>query len=199
METNQNPEVEQFNLRAATYETASSQGYFFDKVQRRVLKLAKEKCEPNDILDVGCGTGRLLRKAKQQWPYARLVGIDAADKMIQQATQLFPEAEFHVAMAEALPLSDASVDIAFSTLSFHHWTNQLKGISEIARVLRPKGLFVLADITIPRWMSVFVRHFRRNSPATTREIFMQAGLTVELQQQPLRWSRVLLVTAGRKN
>ncbi|HYA77386.1 MAG TPA: class I SAM-dependent methyltransferase, partial [Verrucomicrobiae bacterium] len=95
METNQNPEVEQFNLRAATYETASSQGYFFDKVQRRVLKLAKEKCEPNDILDVGCGTGRLLRKAKQQWPYARLVGIDAADKMIQQATQLFPEAEFH--------------------------------------------------------------------------------------------------------
>ena len=199
METKQNPDVEQFNRRAATYENASSQGYFFDRVQRRVLKLAKEKCEPKDILDVGCGTGRLLRKAKQQWPNARLVGVDAADKMIQQATQLFPEAEFHVAMAEALPLPDASVDLAFSTLSFHHWANQAKGISEIARVLRPQGLFVLADITIPRWMLVFVRHFRHNNPAKIREMFTQAGLTVELQQQPLRWSRVLLVTAGRKH
>jgi len=199
METKQNPDVERFNRRAATYETASSQGYFFDRVQRRVLKLAKEKCEPKDILDVGCGTGLLLRKAKQQWPNARLVGVDAADKMIQQATQLFPEAEFHVAMAEALPLPDASFDLAFTTLSFHHWTNQVKGISEIARVLRPQGLFVLADITIPRWMLVFVRHFRHNSPATIREMFTQAGLTVELQQQPLRWSRVLLVTAGRKH
>ena len=199
METKQNPDVEQFNRRAATYENASSQGYFFDRVQRRVLKLAKEKCEPRDILDVGCGTGRLLRKAKQQWSNAHLVGIDAAAKMIQQATQLFPEAEFHVAMAEALPLPDASVDLAFSTLSFHHWANQAKGISEIARVLRPQGLFVLADITIPRWMLVFVRHFRHNNPAKIREMFTQAGLTVELQQQPLRWSRVLLVTAGRKH
>ncbi len=78
-----------------------------------------------------------------------MIGVDAAEKMIEQATQLFPEAEFHVAMAEALPLPDASVDLAFSTLSFHHWANQAKGISEVARVLRPQGRFLLADITIP--------------------------------------------------
>ena len=200
METKQpNPDVEHFNRRAATYETASSQGYFFDRIQGRVLKLAKEKSTPKIILDVGCGTGRLLRKAKQQWPNSRLVGVDAADKMIQQATQLFPEAEFHVAMAEALPLPDASVDLAFSTLSFHHWANQAKGISEIARVLRPQGLFLLGDIVIPHWLSLFVRHFRFNSPTKIRGMFTQAGLTVELQQQPWRWSRVLLVTVGRKH
>ncbi len=200
METKQqNPDVEHFNRRAATYETACSQGYFFDRVQRRVLKVAKEKSSPEVILDVGCGTGRLLRKAKQQWPNARLVGVDAADKMVQRATQLFPEAEFHVAMAEALPLPDASVDLAFSTLSFHHWTNQAKGISEIARVLRSQGMFLLADITIPRWLLLFVKHFRYNSPTKIREMFAQAGLTVELQQQPWRWSRVLLVTVGLKH
>jgi ubiquinone/menaquinone biosynthesis C-methylase UbiE len=200
METKQqNPDVEHFNCRASTYETASSQSYFFDRVQRRVLKLAKEKSDPEVILDVGCGTGRLLRKAKRQWPNARLVGIDAADKMIEQATQLFPEAEFHVAMAEALPLPDVSVDLAFSTLSFHHWANQAKGISEIARVLRPQGLFLLADITIPHWLLLFVKHFRYNNPAKIRDMFMQAGLTVEVQQQPWRWSRVLLVTGGRKH
>jgi hypothetical protein len=36
----ENADVEHFNRRAATYETASSQGYFFDRVQRRVIKLA---------------------------------------------------------------------------------------------------------------------------------------------------------------
>jgi len=195
----QNPDVEHFNRRAATYETASSQGYFFDRVQRRVLKLAKNQSSPEVIMDVGCGTGRLLRKAKQQWLNARLVGVDAAGKMIQQATQLFPEAEFHVAMAEALPLPDASVDLAFSTLSFHHWADQARGISEIARVLRPQGMFLLADIIIPQWLSLFVSHFRFNSPAQIREMFKQAELTVELQQEPWQWSRILLVTVGRKH
>lgn len=192
-----NEDVEQFNRRASTYETASSQGYFFDRVQRRVLKLSRDQ-NPHVVMDVGCGTGRLLRKANLQWPNAHFVGVDAAEKMIHQATQLFPEAEFHVAMAEALPLPDASVDLAFSTLSFHHWADQAKGISEVARVLRPQGKFLLADIVIPRWMMLFVRHFKRSSPKTVRDMFTRAGLTVELQQQPWLWSRVLLITVGKK-
>ena len=199
METKQdNPDVERFNKRAASYERASSQGYFFDRIQRRALNLARDKSSPEVIMDVGCGTGRLLRKAKEQYPHAHLIGVDPAEKMIQEAAMLLPEAEFHVAMAEALPLPDASVDLAFSTLSFHHWTNQAKGVSEIARVLRPQGKFLLADIVIPRWLSLFVRHFRYNSPDRIHEMFTQAGLTVELQQQPWQWSRVLLIVAGRK-
>ncbi len=193
-----NADVQHFNRRAATYETARSQGYFFDRIQRKVLNLAKSDT-PQAVLDVGCGTGRLLRKAKQQWPSARLIGVDAAEKMIEQANQLFPQAEFHVAMAEALPLPDASVDLAFSTLSFHHWADQAKGVSEVARVLRPQGRFLLADITVPHWLSVFVKHFKHNSPSRIREIFTEAGLTVELQQRPWRWSRVLTVTVGRKS
>ena len=200
MDTKQeNVDVEHFNKRAASYENASSQSYFFDRVQRRVLRLARNQTSPEVILDVGCGTGRLLRKAKQQYPNALLVGVDAAEKMIQQAAQLLPEAQFHVAMAEALPLPNASVDLSFSTLSFHHWANQAKGISEVARVLRPQGRFLLADIVIPGWMSPLVRHFRYNSPHKIREMFQQAGLNVELQQQPWRWSRVLLITAGGKS
>jgi len=194
----ENADVERFNRRAGTYENASSQGYFFDRVQRRVLSSAGDETSPEVIMDVGCGTGRLLRKAKQQYPNAHLIGVDAAEKMIEQAVGFLPEGEFHVAMAEALPLPDKSVDLAFSTLSFHHWTNQAKGISEVARVLRPQGRFLLADIVIPRWLSLFIRHFRYNSPARIREMFTRAGLNVELQQQPWRWTRVLLIIAGRK-
>ena len=191
-------DVQEFNRRAATYETSSEQGHIFDRVQRTVLNLAKTERSPEAILDVGCGTGRLLRKAKEQWPNSRLIGVDAAEKMIEQAKQLFTQAEFHFAIAESLPLPDASVDLAFSTLSFHHWTDQAKGVSEVARVLRPHGRFLLADIVPPFGLSFFTRHFKRNNPKKMREMFAEAGLNVELQQRPWRWSRFLVVTVGRK-
>jgi ubiquinone/menaquinone biosynthesis C-methylase UbiE len=162
------------------------------------MNLAKTQSHPNAILDVGCGTGRLLRKAKELWPNARLIGVDAADKMIEEAKKLFPEAEFHVAMAESLPLPNASVDLTFSTLSFHHWINQAKGVSEVARVLRPQGRFLLADIVPPFGLSFFTSHFKRNSPKKMREMFVEAGLAVELQQRQWRWSRFFVVTVGRK-
>jgi ubiquinone/menaquinone biosynthesis C-methylase UbiE len=101
-------------------------------------------------------------------------------------------------MAESLPLPDASIDLAFSTLSFHHWTDQAKGVSEVARVLRPQGRFLLADIVWPFVLSFFTRHFKRNNPKKMREMLVEAGLNVELQQRPWRWSRFLVVTVGRK-
>jgi ubiquinone/menaquinone biosynthesis C-methylase UbiE len=199
MEPNRNEaDVQDFNRRAATYETLRRQSYIFDRVQRVVLGLAKAQSSPEAILDIGCGTGRLLRKAKELWPNAQVVGVDAADKMIEEAKKLFPEAEFYVAMAESLPLPDASVDLAFSTLSFHHWIDQAKGVSEVARVLRPHGRFLLADIVPPLGLSFLSRHFKRNNPKKMRVMFVEAGLAVELQQRQWRWSRVLVVTVGKK-
>ncbi|MGD0994878.1 MAG: class I SAM-dependent methyltransferase [Candidatus Bathyarchaeia archaeon] len=199
METNQKKaDVQDFDRRSATYENSRRQGYIFDRVQRIVLDLAKNGKKPESILDVGCGTGRLLRKAKEYWPDARLIGVDPAEGMIQQATQLLSDAEFHVAMAESLPLPDASVDLVFSTLSFHHWSDQANGVGEIARVLRLQGRFLLADIMMPFGLSLVIRHFKRNNPVKTREMFTQAGLNVEFQQRRWRWSRILVVTGGKK-
>jgi ubiquinone/menaquinone biosynthesis C-methylase UbiE len=199
MTTNQKKtDVQDFDRRSATYENSRRQGYIFDRVQRIVLDLANNGKKPESILDVGCGTGRLLRKAKEYWADARLIGVDPAEGMIQQATQLLSDAEFHVAMAESLPLPDASVDLVFSTLSFHHWSDQAKGVSEIARILRSEGRFLLADIMMPFGLSLFARHFKRNNAAKTREMFAQAGLNVEFQQRPWLWSRILVVTGGKK-
>jgi ubiquinone/menaquinone biosynthesis C-methylase UbiE len=199
MATNQKKtDVQDFERRSATYENSRRQGYIFDRVQRIVLDLAKNWKKPESILDVGCGTRRLLRKVKEHWPDARLIGVDPAEGMIQQATQLLSDAEFHVAKAESLPLPDASVDLVFSTLSFHHWSDQAKGVSEIARVMRSQGRFLLADIMIPFGLSHVIRHFKRNNPAKTREMFAQAGLNVEFQQRPWLWSRILVITGGKK-
>jgi ubiquinone/menaquinone biosynthesis C-methylase UbiE len=172
-------DVASFDRRAKSYERSLTQGFFFGPIQKRVLDLAGSLPESSTVLDVGCGTGRLLRAAAERWPKAQLFGVDPAAKMIEVARKLNPHALFHVAPADAIPLPDGSVSIAFTTLSFHHWADQLAGVKEVCRVLRPGGRFILADVCLPdllRWLLGNLH--RSSSPAVLRGLFEQAGLTV---------------------
>ncbi|HXZ98376.1 MAG TPA: class I SAM-dependent methyltransferase [Candidatus Acidoferrum sp.] len=187
-------DVREFNRRSTTYESSRKQWLFFDRLQRAVLGLVESEANPESILDVGCGTGRLLRKAGERWPNSRLIGVDPAEGMIEKARLLMPNATFYVGMAESLPLPDASVDLAFSTASFHHWRDKVQGVCEVRRVLRPGGRFFLADIWPPLGLSRVFRHFRANDPARVRDVFVRAGLNVQAQRKLM--GRFLLVTAG---
>ena len=187
--------VTEFNRRSRTYETSWEQWLIFDRVHRIVLDFAKE-IDPGCVLDIGCGTGRLLRKAGECWPSAQLIGVDHAEGMVERARSLTPNATFHLSSAESLPLPDSYVDLAFSTLSFHHWSNQRQAVKQVARVLRPGGHFVLADISPPLGIWKIVRHFQTNSPSRIREKFEFAGLTVVTQKRFL--GRFLLVTLGER-
>jgi ubiquinone/menaquinone biosynthesis C-methylase UbiE len=135
---------------APTYDRHWLQRIVFEPVQRTVLELAQETvANPSAILDVGCGTGRLLRIAASRFPRANLVGIDAAAEMVKQAQASIPDASkirFQQAVAENLPFQDHQFDLVFSTLTFHHWRDQAKGISEVGRVLAPGGRWLLADV-----------------------------------------------------
>jgi len=137
---------------------------------------------PRALLDVGCGTGRLLRRAAERWPGARLVGVDPAQGMIDAARRLTPGATFHQGQGEALPLEDASVDAAFSTISFHHWADQPAGLREVRRVLRPGGRFCLVDITLPRFVAPVIPHARVHTRREMAALFAGAGLSVVIQK-----------------
>lgn len=141
-------DVDRFNRWASEYDQHWMQRTIFEPVQRTVLKLAAEQVpQPGGILDVGCGTGKLLGSAQIRFPGAQLVGIDAAIEMVRQAQASNPSGtiQFQQAMAEELPFPDASFDLVFSTMTFHHWQNQGHGIAEIARVLTPRGRWLLAE------------------------------------------------------
>ena len=105
------------NLTAGpgTYEESWFQYLYFDRIHTGVLRFVTVKSAPGDIVDVGCGTGRLLRKIRERWPHARLIGIDPAEGMVQKARHLMPDAAFMVSPAESIPLPDASADLVFST------------------------------------------------------------------------------------
>lgn len=153
-------DVERFSRWAPTYDRHVLQRLIFEPVQKTVLELAvAEVASPNAILDVGCGTGRLLRAAGERFPGARLEGIDAAEGMIEQA-KAAGGANFQVATAEHLPFPSAEFDLVFSTMTFHHWADQPQGIAEIARVLKPGGRWVLADFVATGVMRYVRRLFR---------------------------------------
>lgn len=189
-------DVEYFNRRSLTYETSFAQRFYFDRIQRAVLKLFEEGYTPEVVLDVGCGTGRLLRKVRERWPAARLIGVDQAPGMIGNARRLVPYATFYVGKAESLPLPDASVDLVLSTMSFHHWQDKEKALSEIGRVLRSGGRFFLADVLLPLGMSRFSRQLRWNNPAKIRKAFADAGL--HLRDQRRRFALWVLITVGER-
>jgi len=193
MNTKSNNDQTEFNRRAPTYERSWAQPLLFDRVHKVVLDLMASQSEeiaPQRILDVGCGTGRLLRKVGTRWPRAQLAGLDAAREMIEVARHLTPAATFYVGVAESLPLPDASVDVVLSTDSFHHWDDRAAGVREVARVLRPGGRFFLADILITAALANIIGHLwpndlhsRKSNLATMRGFFAQAGLHVEIQRR----------------
>ena len=116
--------------------------------------------------------------------------------MLDVAQRLTPAARCYKGSGEALPLEDASVDLALSTMSFHHWRDQAAGVREVARVLRPAGAFLLADFTISPWLVGLLPRSRFHSAAQLRALFAQAGLPV--QAQPATLARLVRITIGTK-
>lgn len=157
-------DVERFDRWAETYDRHWMQRRIFEPVQRTVLDMAEEVVpRPGAILDVGCGTGRLLRSASARFPEAQLVGVDPAPEMVRQAELRTGDGSamgFQPASAEELPFPDQRFDLVFSTLTFHHWADQHEAVAEIARVLAPGGRWLLADFVATGLMR-YVRRLLR--------------------------------------
>jgi ubiquinone/menaquinone biosynthesis C-methylase UbiE len=120
------------------------------------------------VLDVGCGTGYLLRALGRRYPDAqRLCGIDAATQMIATASAFGGDdrLSFTVGVAEDLGYPAGTFDLVVSTTSFDHWTDQRAGLVECARVLRPGGHLVLVD-QFSRWLLPTLATSRRGKART---------------------------------
>jgi ubiquinone/menaquinone biosynthesis C-methylase UbiE len=135
---------------------------------------------PRRVLDVGCGTGYLLRLLAARYPQAaELAGIDAAPSMIETAHRAAddPRLRFTVGTAERLPYPDDVFDVIVSTTSFDHWADQLGGLRECARVLAPGGHLVLADQFSPLLLPTLLAG-RRGKARTQRrasQLLVAAG------------------------
>jgi len=93
----------------------------------------------DDILDLGCGTGRYSAALAGHFD-ARVTAVDPSEKMLaQSARKAEPAVRLMHGSGEAIPLPDDSVDMVFISMVFHHFTDPPAAAGECRRVLRAGG------------------------------------------------------------
>lgn len=101
-------------------------------------------------VDVACGTGRFLGSVMDNFPRLHAIGVDLSLPYLAEAARVLrphPGISLMQGAAEALPLSDSSVDLLTCVYLLHEVPRDIRqGIArEFARVLRPGGRVVIVD------------------------------------------------------
>jgi ubiquinone/menaquinone biosynthesis C-methylase UbiE len=138
--------VDTFERWAGTYDSGGFHAALCNTVHELVRRRAATFLPPRGaVLDVGCGTGRLLAVLRRDHPAAFMVGVDAAAAMVRAATARWPTVCFVRADARCLPFRDNQFDVVMATLAYRHWADRAGAAGELARVARPQGAVVVAD------------------------------------------------------
>jgi ubiquinone/menaquinone biosynthesis C-methylase UbiE len=184
-------DVQAFDERARTYDQGP-RAQFHARVRAATLDVVLRGAPgPSAVLDVGCGTGALLRALAEPLPAAELAGVDPAPAMLDVARASLGEGSrvrLEQATADRLPFAGDHFDLVLSTSSFHHWPDQLAGLCEIARVLRPEGRLVLVDVFAAGWVRPIAalrgRRDRMRTGPELQALLAAAGLALQA------WDRV---------
>ena len=117
-----------------------------------------------DVVDIAAGTGKLTRTLAQI--AGTLVAIEPDADLRAVLTRELPAVTVLDGTAEALPLPDASADVACAGQAFH-WFDVERALAEIGRVLRPRGV-VIAGWNLPpedgTWYDAVVAYLRVANP-----------------------------------
>lgn len=100
--------------------------------------------------DIACGPGTFLDQARRAFPRLPALGIDLSEAYLRETQRRVgrrPKLQPVVAKAESLPLANASLDLATCIYLFHELPDEIRiaVAREIARVVKPGGLFILVD------------------------------------------------------
>ncbi|MHA3915451.1 class I SAM-dependent methyltransferase [Halovulum sp. GXIMD14793] len=100
--------------------------------------------KPDNLLDVGCGEGRFCRMVAREG--IEVMGLDPTAAMLRQARLCDPDGRYVDGQAEALPFAAGSFDMVVSYLTLIDIEDYRKALSEMARVLRPSGHLLIANL-----------------------------------------------------
>ncbi len=101
------------------------------------------------LLDVGCGNGIFLSMVLEKF-YAKVAGIDISPGMIEKSRELLGHrADLRVGDSEHLPWEDGSFDIVTCIASFHHYPSPEPVLRGMRRVLKSRGIVMIADPWAP--------------------------------------------------
>lgn len=150
-----------FDRQAATYDTDKNGAH-----ARRLYPFILSKIGEfpgTDLLDVGCGTGEMLRLLSEHNPQMKLTGIDISERMLEKAGfKVGEKARLIPCDAEKMPFDDNSFDTVMCNDSFHHYPAPLNVLREFYRILKPGGVLLISDYRIGfplrQIMNLFIKY-----------------------------------------
>ena len=153
--------------------------------------IARELCAQGlgrDVLEIGAGSGSVAQQLLSISPELAWTAIDIDPHMTHAAAARlrgFAGASVQTADATAMPFPDDSFDSVVSCLMLHHIIDWERAVAEVARVLRPGGIFVGYDLTRTPLASLFHRFdgspHRLIVPDDFRVECARQGLTTSLR------------------
>src|SRR3954467_5184777 len=130
-------------------ETRSWDGAAYDRLSTPMEQLGREVMErlelrgDETVLDAGCGSGRLTQLLVERLPEGRVIGVDASASMIEAARErLGAGADLRVGDLVGLDLGGDTVDVVFSTATFHWIADHDALFSSLRGTLRSGGRLV---------------------------------------------------------
>ncbi|NND63064.1 MAG: bifunctional demethylmenaquinone methyltransferase/2-methoxy-6-polyprenyl-1,4-benzoquinol methylase UbiE [Flavobacteriaceae bacterium] len=124
------------------------------KWRKKVIKMVLEK-DPTSILDIATGTGDLAIQFAKKSNDASIVGLDISEGMLSVArkkildTSLQSKIDFIKGDSEAMPFEENSFDAITVSFGIRNFETLEKGLGEILRVLKPGGIFVILETSVP--------------------------------------------------
>ncbi|MGY8934355.1 MAG: bifunctional demethylmenaquinone methyltransferase/2-methoxy-6-polyprenyl-1,4-benzoquinol methylase UbiE [Flavobacteriales bacterium] len=124
------------------------------KWRKKVLAIIIDH-QPESILDIATGTGDLAIKFAEKTSATKIIGLDLSEGMLSIArkkvadTELKNTIEFIKGDSEALPFKDNMFDAITVSFGIRNFENLEKGLSEILRVIKPKGLLIILETSVP--------------------------------------------------
>jgi ubiquinone/menaquinone biosynthesis C-methylase UbiE len=119
----------------------------FGRRESAQLAMGLSELQPGQtIIDIGCGPGAAVRHAARTGAIA--IGVDPAPVMLRMArflTRTSNGVRYVKGTAEALPVPEDSVSVAWSIATVHHWSDLEAGLREVQRVLTSGGRFVAVE------------------------------------------------------
>lgn len=123
------------------------------KWRKKVVNLVAET-NPDTVLDIATGTGDLAINLVRTGA-SRIVGLDLSEGMLAVGRKKISEKELSEKIemiqgdSEALPFEDNSFDAITVAFGVRNFDDLEKGLSEIQRVLKPGGIFVILETSVP--------------------------------------------------
>lgn len=119
-------------------------------------------------IDVGSGTGNYVAALTEKG--LDLIGIDPSEVMLAQAREKYPNIDIRKANAEKLPFEENIFNGANATFTIHHWSDQLKGLKEIYRVLKPGSRLVMLSFTPEQLLNYWLCKYFPNTMQRSSEV-----------------------------